>query len=243
MTQLADPLATSAAPQICGDPKCGRETVRPLRRGICDCCYERLRHRQTAYGRWENGRVAADPVRAHIAALKDAGVSYRRITVLAGLNRAVLQSVLHGKGPRTDRRRPPQWITKATAEKILAVEIPEDPITVAADKHSFPAFGAQRRLRALVAAGWPMVWLAEQLGMSPGNFGALIHRHTSIGAARHRRVAVLFEEQHMVPGPSESARAYAKARGWALPMQWDEDSLDDPQGRPVPGSRRRERSA
>lgn len=52
--------------------RCGRSSPR-LRRGLCAACYGTRRERDIAYGRWESQRVPADPVRAHVAALRAAG--------------------------------------------------------------------------------------------------------------------------------------------------------------------------
>ncbi|QIS13642.1 hypothetical protein [Nocardia arthritidis] len=208
-------------PVACGS--CGR-TRKPLRRGLCGACYGRTRHRRTAYGTWDPDRTAADPVREHIVRLEQAGLSHRRLAALAGLHRSVLNTVLHG---RTGRPAP-QRISHATAAKILAVPVPEAITAVAAANDTVPVIGAQRRLRALVAIGYPQAHLARELGLQPGNMGPLMHGDRSITVRRHRQIAEVFERLQMTPGPSQAARDYAHRRQWALPLQWDEDSIDDP---------------
>ncbi|WP_280245544.1 hypothetical protein [Nocardia abscessus] len=203
--------------------KCGRER-KPLRRGLCGACYESNRERQIAYGRWTPDRVDAEPVRAHVHALNTAGVSLRRIPALAQVSRSNLCCLLYGKPGRP----PAAFVRRATAERILAVPIPEDPMAVRADHDNVPAFGAQRRLRALVSYGWPMNHLAAELGMSGRNFGDLIHHREQISARRHRAVADLFARLQMQPGPNQRARLYGLKRRWPLPMQWDEEDLDNP---------------
>ncbi|MEG8177480.1 hypothetical protein GZH49_02895 [Nocardia terpenica] len=199
----------------------------PLRRGLCGACYERARHRRTAYGTWDPDRTAADPVRDHVARLESAGVSHRRLVELAGVSRSVLQTLLHGK----PGREAPQQISHATAAKILAVAVPETCLEVAADHAVVPGIGTQRRLQALVAIGYPQARLAAELGVRPSNFGSLIHSDSPVIARRHREVAELFDRLEMTPGPSLAARAYARARRWALPMQWDPETIDDPDAR------------
>lgn len=215
--------------------KCGRE-YRPLRRQMCHACYENIRHRQTAYGRWQPDRVDAEPVRAHVQALQAAGVSLRRLPQLAGVDRSTIGTLVYGKPGRL----PATWVTRRTADRILAVPIPNDPTMVAADGALVPAVGAQRRLRALVAAGWTMTYLGDQIGVTPQNFSKLIHQLTHITAARHRAICELFDRLQLETGPSARAVAYARRRRWPLPMQWDEDTIDDPDAPTPPAILRRE---
>jgi hypothetical protein len=189
--------------------------------------------------------VDAAPVRAHIDALTAAGMSRRQLAKLAGIDRSVLATLLHGKPGRP----PAAWITSATAKKVMAVEIPADPLMVAADRDRVPAVGARRRLRALVSAGWPMSHLAIELGVTPSNFTPLIHGRGMITAARHRDVVALFDRLQLEPGPSARARNYGLKNRWPLPMQWDEESIDDPDAtaavkrRPAPRPGRYRRAA
>jgi transcriptional regulator with XRE-family HTH domain len=199
------------------------------------------RERQKAYGRWNPDRVPADPVRAHLATLKAAGLSYRRIVELAGIHRSYIGTLLVGKNGRP----PAQYVSKSTADRILSVQVPADfteVVRVARDGDRVPVIGARRRLQALVAAGWTMRELARQLGLVSNNFGPLMHGDGTITAARHRQVVELFERLQMQPGPSSRARAYARKRRWKLPLEWDEDTIDEPDARPIPGSRRQIRT-
>ncbi|WP_327139368.1 hypothetical protein [Nocardia sp. NBC_01327] len=232
-------MTATATVKRCTDPKCGRQTHRPLRRGVCNACYGRQRRRQTAYGRWENGRSDVAPVRAHIIALKAAGVSYRRIAALAGIHRTVVESVIRGNG----KNDPLKWVHKDTATAILAVAAATGLRRPPGDGDAVTSLGTRRRLQALVAAGWPMWRLAEELDTAPTNVSSLIRHRPMVTKARHQRVVELFDQLHMTPGPSASARRYGLAQGWALPMQWDEEDLDNPQALPVRGSRSATRAA
>ncbi|GAA1645579.1 hypothetical protein GCM10009764_78970 [Nocardia ninae] len=208
-----------------------------MRRGLCGACYERTRQRNKAYGRWEPDRAPAEPVREHVARLGEAGLSQRRLVELAGLHRSVLGHLLHGG---TDSA-PPQWVSHTTAQRILAVPVPESAVEVAADRALVASVGAQRRLRALVADGWPQAALARDLGMTRTNLGPLMHTDRPITARRHREVAELFTRRQLTPGPSQRARDYGRAHGWARSWQWDEDAIDDPKSRPDPSYWRRTR--
>ncbi|NKY48007.1 hypothetical protein [Nocardia cerradoensis] len=185
--------------------------------------------------------MPADPVRAHLATLKAAGLSYRRIVELAGLHRSYIGTLLVGKNGHP----PAQYVSKSTADRILSVPVPADfteAVSLSADGDRMPALGAQRRLQALVAAGWTMRELARQLGLVSNNFGPLMHGDGTITVARYREVVDLFERLQMQPGPSSRARVYARKRGWKLPLEWDEETIDEPDARPIPRSRRQIRT-
>jgi predicted DNA-binding protein (UPF0251 family) len=45
------------------------------------------------------------------------------------------------------------------------------------------------------------------------------------------RVARLYDLLSMRPGPSPIAKRRALAKGWAPPLAWDDDTIDDPRAR------------
>lgn len=202
---------------------CGKAES-PLRRGMCKCCYAKRRDRDIAYGRWLPNEVAAEPVRRHVQMLIAAGMSRRQICERAGLDRKRIAVLLRAENP-------PTFLRPATAEAFLSVPIPEKPVDVKANHDLVPAIGVQRRLRALVAFGWTQQHLASELGIEPGNFTTLIHHAERVTVARHRAVAELFGRLQLEPGPSNRARLYGKRRHWPLPFQWDEEEIDQPEGR------------
>ncbi|WP_280442678.1 hypothetical protein [Nocardia brasiliensis] len=112
---------------------------------------------------------------------------------------------------------------------------------VAEDQPRVSAIGAIRRSRALVAFGHPHEHLAQELGIAVSQMQALTSPATrgeslarqEIPAALHQRVAAVFDRLQMTPGPSDEARQHARKRAWALPFQWDEDAIDDPDAAPI----------
>lgn len=98
-----------------------------------------------------------------------------------------------------------------------------------------PSIGTIRRLRALAAIGWSLEALAAELGYkhhaTVGNLMSGRHKSTCVSVAR--RVADAFERLSMTPGPSKRARLRAARMGWAPPLAWNDDAIDDPQGRPA----------
>jgi transcriptional regulator with XRE-family HTH domain len=199
----------------------------------CDVCrkantaYGRHQARQRAYGR--PAYIDAEPARAHLRALGDAGIGWRRAAELAGLGTAVVSSVLYGR----PNRGPAKRVRAATAEKILAVEISDEAM---ADKAVVAAVGSRRRLRALVAIGWTQSALAERLGLTPANFGPLVHEQPNVTVARRRAVRALYDELWSTPpadtAAARRARNLAQRHGWVPPMAWDDDTIDDPDAVP-----------
>lgn len=93
--------------------------------------------------------------------------------------------------------------------------------------------GTVRRLQALAAIGWSPHDLAERLDC----------RYTQVqqlrGSERPRvqrqiaeKVAAIYEELQGTPGGNEKARAWAEKLGWAAPLAWDDDAIDNPAAQP-----------
>lgn len=209
---------------------------RPARsRGLCKPCYERFRIRQQAYGRFESVYVDAGPVREHVQQLLKAGLSRRRITELAGLNRKSIQYLLIG---RQDRGHGPyKQITAENARKFLAVSMPPCLASIAPDAAVVDATGTIRRVRALVAFGYTAEGLTVELAgqVSACTVHDLVRGHRTQCVARvARAIKRLFDRLQLIPGSSQRSRNHAAKRHWALPFQWDEDTIDDPAAKPEP---------
>lgn len=213
---------------------CPRVVDYPLRRGRCNSCYSRHRNKLIAYKRWQNRTTDASDAYIHILTLRGWQMSSMQIARLAGMPPTSLRKAMRAGAEGG-------VITHKTERRILSVPIPSSHAEVAATAEGaerLPVIGTRRRLQALVAAGWPMITLADRLGRQRSYLFDLIHVTSYIHACRHHEVAALFQELQMQPGPSNAARRYARERGWALPFQWDEDQIDDPHGRPAQKSRR-----
>lgn len=205
----------------------------------CDVCreaanaYERHRARQRAYGR--PAYVDAEPARQHVQALREAGIGWKRVAMLAGLQPSVLYKLVYGDQKRFGR--PSKRIRAATEQKILAVEATLDNV---ADATPVDATGARRRLQALVAIGWSQSKLATRLGVRPTNFSTTM-RSTKLRADTVRAVHALYEELWNTPPVADTHREkiafsrsvrHAAEQGWAPPMAWDDETIDDPAARP-----------
>jgi len=210
--------------QACGDAHAARE---------------RHRKKQKAYGRFDTGLVDAEPVRAHILALSEYGIGYKRVAELAGVGTTGVRQLVWGRqepGPRNGEI--PKRVDREKAQKILAVQPVVENLGA---RRSVPARSTHRRVQALVARGWSIARLGRELDWSEGNFQGMMRREF-VGAATHRAVVDLYERLWNVEPPRETASekaaysrsvAYAKRRRWLPPLAWDDIDLDvEP---PTPG--------
>lgn len=205
----------------------------------CDVCradstaYENNRARQLAYGRWQP-YVDAEPVRAHVRQLQAGGLGSKHLAVVSGVPHGAISKLIYGDYGGSP---PSKRIRAATAAKLLAVTATLDNLgaTVKVD-----ATGTRRRLQALVAIGWSQSKLAARLGMQPGNFGKTL-KSEKVNAATARAVRDLYDELWQTLPPREEhrdkiafnrARNHAKRHGWAPPLAWDDDTIDNPSSQP-----------
>lgn len=198
------------------------------------------RARLIAYGRWEP-YVDACLVREHLQMLSSYGVGYRRAAELAGVSFDAVRKLLRG-GP--GERPPARRIRPETAAKILEVR---PSLEVLSDGALTCSAGTVRRLQALVAVGYSQARIAALLGVPSAELR--VKGRTRVTAARARAVRELYDELWDTPPAAERrgekisvslARAQAEANGWAPPMAWDDDSIDDPGAEPAEGWRRRD---
>lgn len=98
--------------------------------------------------------------------------------------------------------------------------------------------GTARRLQALVALGYTQTYLWDRLTGDAKRHNLhhlLMHARPTVNATTARKVAELYDELSMTPGPSERARRKAAYYGWAPPLAWDEDEIDNPEAHPDRG--------
>jgi DNA-binding CsgD family transcriptional regulator len=98
------------------------------------------------------------------------------------------------------------------------------------------ATGTRRRVQALMRIGWTADLMAAELGVT----GAAVRAWTTTAKVRRStaaRVAALYDRWWNQPGPSVRTRSRARAAGWAPPLAWDDDRIDDRRARPNWGAR------
>ncbi|MEU3447208.1 hypothetical protein AB0H29_08255 [Streptomyces thermolilacinus] len=191
--------------------------------------YNAARERAIAYGQWQPF-VNAAPVREHLLRLRECGMGLRAIAAAAEVDRKRLQNILTGRPERGTG--PQERVRPAIAAAVLSVEPSWE--TLAPSTLVSPV-GTRRRVYALVAVGWPQQYLAEHLGMTPGNFAQMLAREHVL-VRRALAVRAMYDALWLVnpaehgasPSGIARARRYAAERGWAPPAAWDDDAIDDP---------------
>ncbi len=219
---------TEASTSTGGSPQCRYRkcTHRAVHGGHC-------RVHSEAHARWRAGGFTdAAPVRAHVRALLDAGLSIRAIHCVTGVDHRVLAHLVVGS-PQTGTW-PQGRIPAAEARHIL--ELPTPAQTGATE---VPAVGSIRRLRALFSLGHDADSLGQKLDLPAGDVWQIMTGDpTVIAVGLARRVAAVFDEWQMRPGQNRECRDAAATRGWAPPLAWDELSIDNPAAEPDRGRRR-----
>jgi transcriptional regulator with XRE-family HTH domain len=183
--------------------------------------------------------VDAEPVREHVRTLAQLGIGWRRTAELAGLHNSVVRSLVYGSSGREPCKR----IRPETAAAILAVEARTRNVHAS---RPVDATGTRRRLQALVASGWSRSKLGERLGIEPTEMSQTLRRER-VTAGRAQAVADLYDELWKRQPPESEwrdkiaaarSRNYAREHGWAPPLAWDDDQMDQPDAQPAEGWRR-----
>lgn len=191
---------------------------------------EQERGQRNAHGGWQSQYIDSRPARSHITRLRLAGMGIKQIARLCGISPGAVQII-------ADRRTGSAVkVLPSAAAKILSVAVPPALTVMPAGGQCVSAIGTTRRLRALVAAGYTPSMLSRELGIAPTNAYALFGHCDDVPAAIAQTVADLFDRLEMTPGPSERARALAHKLGWAPPLAWDEDSIDNADTHPAPAA-------
>lgn len=183
-----------------------------------------------------SNHVPAAPARAHLLALREAGVGYSQVAKLAGLSPSTVGRLLWPVD------RPVPSVLAWVADAILGVR----PGTARrAEQARIDGTGTARRVQALVALGWSFIDQAAAIGWGNANYRRLADADL-VRPDTARAVARLYDRWSMRPAPdsvkSLRARRMAARRGWVPPLAWDDDTIDDHRGRPGGAARQGARS-
>lgn len=185
------------------------------------------RRKQIYLGQWQPF-VAAEPVRAHLRKVQATGMPLRVVSEQTGLSLTALRYVLwgdveHGPGEKCRRE---------TAEAVLSYwpAIADFP-----DHARIDPTGTKRRVEALEMLGFGRMAMADKVGMPKASFSRAL-RADRITAQVARAVMDLYDgwwnqtpEAHgVLPWVADRTRRSAKARGFAGPLAWDDNTIDDP---------------
>lgn len=177
-------------------------------RGYCESDYRRT-IRMGIHG-WRD----ADQAREHVLALRELGWTWEQIGEAADVSTWTANMLGVGRT---------RHLLPETHDALLAV-----PLTPQGSHRGRDNTGARRRVQALSWMGWPTTEVAERVGCPASTLRSLIQPGRRISYALAARVAAVYEELCMRPGPSKGAAGKARGLGFAPPLAWDEDTIDDP---------------
>lgn len=164
--------------------------------------------------------VPAAPVVAHMRALQGQGWTLRQIADAAQVAHSTPHALAH------------QELTKRTvAERILRVTGSPPSLS----SHTLvDSTGTRRRVQALATLGWSPERIAVRAGISRGPvYRALGGGGVSVSSATAIRVAYdALWDVRATGGRCDVVAARARAAGWAPPLAWDDDTIDDPTASP-----------
>ncbi|KPC68115.1 hypothetical protein ADL27_57280 [Streptomyces sp. NRRL F-6602] len=179
-------------------------------------------------GQWQPF-VDAEPVRAHLNAIRETGMPIWAICERLGLpHESSLQYVLYGRGDYG----PGGQIRRETAELILAYwpavgDFPEG--------SRIDATGTRRRVEALAVRGWSRNQVSARIGMGAVAFRKAVNKDR-VTARLARQVSeaydALWDQDPLDYGLSRNGvarvRSEAARSGFVGPLAWDDDTIDDP---------------
>lgn len=194
--------------------------------------YRRRRRKLITLGQW-HPFMDAQPVREHVLAIRDAGLSPRELESVLGLTRDTFRYMLWG----TSGHPPAQKIRREVAEMVLSFwpTLADFPDTARIDPT-----GTRRRVDALMTLGWTRKAMADALGMLHTSLNrALLGERITARIAR--AIAALYDqwwnqrpEHHgVLPQYAERTRRIAVEKGLMSPLAWDDDTIDDPNAVPM----------
>lgn len=200
---------------------------------------KRDRTRDKLYGRW-NGYVDAQPAREHVQSLMNQGMGLKRIVAVSGISQGSIWKLMYGKRQPDGALKPSKRITPSVEQRLLAT-----PLDLA-DGAVVRNVGTARRIQALVARGWSMSKIGLRLGITPTNMTPVANGTRDVTAATAKAVAELYDELWNTEPPHHEHRdkiaysravTHAKRLGWAPPLAWDDDTIDDPAATPELGAK------
>lgn len=208
---------------------CSRHSGR-YRAGCEDCRryareIARARYRAKAYGRYVP-RQKAEPIRRHVLALHQAGMSWSQISRASGISVPTLSELRRGLRSR---------VAAETARALLAVRAG----TTVREGH-VDATGTCRRVRALLALGHTVAAQAGWYGTTQDTVDRWMYGRVQwVTRQRAEQVRRCYDEFSMTPAApgygADRARRRAARRGWPPPLAWDDERIDDPAAGPATG--------
>ena len=194
--------------------------IRGCRRPECKAAdYQYMSRIRLDHHRGQRRRIDATQTRNHIERLFAAGWTQAQIGRAAGIAHRIAGDVL---------LRNQRTVSNTTARAILSIPIGAPP----ADGPDVDSTGTVRRVRALVAIGWPIAQLATHVGIHETALGRISRGELpAVRIATADSVAAVYRRLSRIPGPSVRSRNDGVRRQWASPAAWDDRTIDDPTAR------------
>jgi hypothetical protein len=174
------------------------------------------------YVKGQRWTTPTQPVSDHIRQLEQAGMSSTSIWKAAGISRTLFYYIRNVRYPRC---------RIVTARAVLAVQAADCISANVTPTQWVSGVGTRRRIRALMAIGWSHQEMRARSGALTAV--TLNQRGDLVTRAMYDRIAALYDDLSMTPGPSARTRARAVAAGYPPPLSWDDDAIDDPAACPI----------
>jgi hypothetical protein len=165
-------------------------------------------------------------------ALQEAGMPEAAVARRLGLPYGAFTNLMRG----SNGLPPGQKIRSETAEAVLGYwpVLADFP-----DSASIDPTGTRRRVEALATRGWSKARLAPEIGTSYVGLKNRL-RAERVSGRFARAMAEVYDrlwnqrpEDHGVQGwVADRVRRNAQRDGWAGPLAWDDDTIDDPKAQP-----------
>lgn len=124
---------------------------------------------------------------------------------------------------------------KAKADRDKRVYLLRSPMMV-------NSIGSRRRIQALCRLGYSQTDQSEYLGVHLQTVNAILRRD-KITLKLRNKIRRMYNDLSMKPAPDSHraryARTVAERHGWPAVLDWDDDAIDDPKGRPHSGKKGR----
>jgi hypothetical protein len=166
------------------------------------------------------GGDLTEAVRRHLR-----GLLAQRLT-LAGIARAAGVHPQTVRDAAAGRRR----VEPHTAAALLGVSFGAVAAVDADGQALVPAVGARRRVEALQAMGWRHTDIVQVTGL-PETVLPLRGQH-QVQFRTSLAIRDAYERLCLRAGPSAVTAARARSLGYASPLAWDGDAIDDPAAQP-----------
>lgn len=199
--------------------------------GCADCQrYNRNRMRLQVWARKqdmdEGQKIPADETRERLNWLRKQGMSVTQIAEALGLSREHVGALSNGRMAMTTRR---------TAKLVAGLEP-----AAYRTRWSRDSAGTIRRVQALSCMGYSFKAIANMYGDVTGKYVSLqaVHHWTQEKALTHAvadAIVIVYDKVSMIPCEDPSAgrvARQAKKKGWAPPLAWDDETIDDPKAKP-----------